>query len=223
MSAHKLAARSTACVFLGYPSSHKGYRRLDLSSRRIIISRHIVFDESIFPFTSTDPITDTSTSDSLLDVDEDTVHCSTNPAAIHSHGHPPVSVVAPPPRRQATAPYVDHSGCCSIHSGRGAATISNIDCYATRLWPCAPVPPPVAPQDAAGLVPSLPHFYTRRPAAPASSTATSTITTSPPASTPADPPAAARPMTRTQTGTGTYDPYTDHTLRSTRLSSANLA
>jgi hypothetical protein len=98
MSAHKLAARSTACVFLGYPSSHKGYRRLDLSSRRIIISRHIVFDESIFPFTSTDPIADTSTSDSLLDVDEDTVHCSTNPAAVHSHGHPPVSVVAPPPQ-----------------------------------------------------------------------------------------------------------------------------
>jgi hypothetical protein len=37
-SAHKLAARSTTCVFLGYPSSHKGYRCLDLSSHRIIIS-----------------------------------------------------------------------------------------------------------------------------------------------------------------------------------------
>jgi histone deacetylase 1/2 len=37
-SPHKLAPRSTACVFLGYPSSHKGYRCLDLSTRRIIIS-----------------------------------------------------------------------------------------------------------------------------------------------------------------------------------------
>jgi hypothetical protein len=87
-SAHKLAARSTACVFLGYPSSHKGYRCLDLSSRRIIISHHVVFDESTFPFTSTDSITNSSVFEFLLDVDEDTVHCSTNPAAIHSCGHP---------------------------------------------------------------------------------------------------------------------------------------
>ncbi|WVZ55007.1 hypothetical protein U9M48_005726 [Paspalum notatum var. saurae] len=38
---HKLAPRSIACVFLGYPSSHKGYRCLDLSSRRVIISCHV--------------------------------------------------------------------------------------------------------------------------------------------------------------------------------------
>ena len=47
---HKLAPRPTACVFLGYPSSHKDYRCLDLSTRRIIISRHVVFDETCFPF-----------------------------------------------------------------------------------------------------------------------------------------------------------------------------
>lgn len=49
---HKLAPRSTACVFLGYPSSHKGYRCLNLSTRRVIISQHVVFDESSFPFSS---------------------------------------------------------------------------------------------------------------------------------------------------------------------------
>ena len=31
---HKLAPRSSACVFLGYPTSHIGYRCLDLPSRR---------------------------------------------------------------------------------------------------------------------------------------------------------------------------------------------
>lgn len=46
---HKLAARSTPCLFLGYPANHKGYRCLDLQTRKIIISRHVVFDETIFP------------------------------------------------------------------------------------------------------------------------------------------------------------------------------
>lgn len=56
---HKLAPRSTACVFLGYPSSHKGYRCLDLSTRRVIISRHVIFDETRFPFCLQDsPISD---------------------------------------------------------------------------------------------------------------------------------------------------------------------
>ena len=50
---HKLAARSTPCLFLGYPSSHKGYRCVDLKTRKIIISRHVVFDESIFPLAKT--------------------------------------------------------------------------------------------------------------------------------------------------------------------------
>ena len=49
---HKLAPRSVPCVFLGYPSRHHGYRCLDRSTQEIIISRHVVFDESSFPFAS---------------------------------------------------------------------------------------------------------------------------------------------------------------------------
>ncbi|KAI3691365.1 hypothetical protein L2E82_49713 [Cichorium intybus] len=49
-SIHKLANRSSPCVFLGYPSNHKGYKCYDLSSHKIIISRHAEFDENIFPF-----------------------------------------------------------------------------------------------------------------------------------------------------------------------------
>ena len=50
---HKLAQRSTPCAFLGFPTDHRGYRCLDLSTRRIILSRHVVFDEMIFPLSRT--------------------------------------------------------------------------------------------------------------------------------------------------------------------------
>ncbi|GKE44615.1 ribonuclease H-like domain-containing protein [Tanacetum coccineum] len=47
---HKLEPRSTPCIFLGYPSNHRGYRCLDLASNKIIISRYVRFDEDVFPF-----------------------------------------------------------------------------------------------------------------------------------------------------------------------------
>ena len=43
-------ASSTHCVFLGYFSYHKGFRGLDLSSNRVIVARHVTFDETSFPF-----------------------------------------------------------------------------------------------------------------------------------------------------------------------------
>jgi len=49
-SKSKLAPKSTQCVFLGYSINHKGYKCLDLNSHKIHISRHVVFDESSFPY-----------------------------------------------------------------------------------------------------------------------------------------------------------------------------
>src|SRR6185312_7388252 len=58
-ASHKLAPRSTRCVFLGYSPDHKGYRCFYLTSRRVLISRHVVFDESDFPYsTSSTPSPD---------------------------------------------------------------------------------------------------------------------------------------------------------------------
>jgi hypothetical protein len=51
---YKLAPRYCWCVFLGYFSEHKGYRCLDLSTNCRLVSWHVVFDESSFPFASSD-------------------------------------------------------------------------------------------------------------------------------------------------------------------------
>ncbi|KAL8152123.1 hypothetical protein V2J09_021931 [Rumex salicifolius] len=52
---HKLEPRTRPCVFLGYALKHRGYRCLDLANHKVIISRHVIFDESVFPFTTADP------------------------------------------------------------------------------------------------------------------------------------------------------------------------
>ncbi|KAI3518344.1 hypothetical protein L1887_06964 [Cichorium endivia] len=49
---HKLQPRSTLCVFLGHPLSQRGYKCFDMSTNKIIISRHVMFDETKFPFSS---------------------------------------------------------------------------------------------------------------------------------------------------------------------------
>ena len=49
---HKLSPRSTPCLFLGYPSSYQGYRCLDVKTNKVIIARHIAFDETVFPYAS---------------------------------------------------------------------------------------------------------------------------------------------------------------------------
>lgn len=42
--------RSIKCVFVGYSVSDKGYRCLDRATGRVYISRHVVFNEDVFPF-----------------------------------------------------------------------------------------------------------------------------------------------------------------------------
>lgn len=47
---HKLSLRSLACVFLGYPSDHRGYQCYDVATGRVYTSRNITFVEHVFPF-----------------------------------------------------------------------------------------------------------------------------------------------------------------------------
>lgn len=47
----KFDERATACVLLGYPIHQKGYKLLELSTRKVFVSRDVRFHESHFPFT----------------------------------------------------------------------------------------------------------------------------------------------------------------------------
>ncbi|KAK9049523.1 hypothetical protein SSX86_031509 [Deinandra increscens subsp. villosa] len=66
-SIHKLDPRSRPCIFLGYPAHHRGYKCLDLSNNHIILSRHVVFDESTFPYKSRPSAPSTETYQFLTD------------------------------------------------------------------------------------------------------------------------------------------------------------
>jgi len=46
----KFEPRATPHIFVGYPFNTKGYKVLDLATKRIHVSRDVIFHESIFPF-----------------------------------------------------------------------------------------------------------------------------------------------------------------------------
>ena len=48
---HKFDYHSSKCVFIGYSPSHKGYKCLHPSGQ-VYIARHVIFDESSFPYSS---------------------------------------------------------------------------------------------------------------------------------------------------------------------------
>jgi hypothetical protein len=49
---HKLEICSKKCVFLGYSALHRGYKCLHIPSNRVYISRDVVFNKNLFPFSN---------------------------------------------------------------------------------------------------------------------------------------------------------------------------
>ena len=101
---HKLAPRSTECIFLGYPMGTKGYLCLDLTTKCLYTSRHVIFNESKFPYSllnnSSSPSSlppssfDLSWFSNLLYLHSTNQPSLLGPFAIHSHSSSPVSTAS---------------------------------------------------------------------------------------------------------------------------------
>jgi hypothetical protein len=52
---HKLQFCSKQCVFLGYNTLHKGFKCLNVVEGRVYVSRDVVFDETVYPFSKLNP------------------------------------------------------------------------------------------------------------------------------------------------------------------------
>jgi hypothetical protein len=73
-------------VFLGYSPLHKGYKCLHVPSNRTYISRDVIFDELVFPFSNLPSVESPSSSSILpvsLDQFEDYTHA---PSLLPNHG-----------------------------------------------------------------------------------------------------------------------------------------
>ncbi|KAI5322794.1 hypothetical protein L3X38_031866 [Prunus dulcis] len=49
---HKLQPKTSTCIFLGYAGQYKGYICFSLQTNRFFVTRHVIFDETMFPYTS---------------------------------------------------------------------------------------------------------------------------------------------------------------------------
>lgn len=85
-STHKLSPRSVPCVFVGYPSSQKGFRCPDTSTGCVIVSRHVIFDESLFPF-ATPPKSHSQTTNHVNSQPEDSPLLMFPPIVTRSNTH----------------------------------------------------------------------------------------------------------------------------------------
>ena len=103
---NKLQPKSKSCVFLGYSLNHQGYKCLDLSTSRMYLSRHVLFDEDSFPFKELSSLTEnvcqpgnSPTSDLLIDFPNPIPGPPHNPVLV-----PPTVQPAPTTRLPDTPP-----------------------------------------------------------------------------------------------------------------------
>ncbi|PRQ51221.1 putative RNA-directed DNA polymerase [Rosa chinensis] len=92
----KLDPRTTKCVFLGYALGYKGVFCYSIEKNKLWMCRHVIHDESIFPFQS-----------SGSDNSSKPTHVSSSASASSPHFFPPMMPALSSDQMQAVLPFVN--------------------------------------------------------------------------------------------------------------------
>lgn len=117
-TSHKLEDRSTPCAFIGYSQTQSAYLCLEPNTGRVYVSRHVRFDEKVFPF-KTNP----------------TPNCKPPTPTPNTHSQaPPVTIIptipTPNPNQPTPQPpLMEQTGTTSSDSHSMEQVNSFVKCY----------------------------------------------------------------------------------------------
>lgn len=142
---HKLEDRSTPCVFIGYSQTQSAYLCLQPHSGRVYVSRHVKFDEIVFPFQTSSssispPVNPTTPTSSFSTPTVTTIPLPTPPQNPTS---PPPLVPSPSPGPAISDPHLSVQPADSS-SGTTVRTTENLTTETTASHIAVQPSPPSA-------------------------------------------------------------------------------
>lgn len=166
---NKLENRSLPCVFLGYSLTQSGYQCLDPVSGRVYISRHVRFNETVFPYrTLITPAPLPKPQDLVVPPEPYTIIqvpslIQSSPSAVNNQA--PASDTSPASQRSSpgvTSPAVSSPAATSPAATSPAVTSPTATSPVATSPAASPTPPATSTDVAPAVQPPVHHSMTTR-------------------------------------------------------------